>query len=33
MWSLICLAGLCVVTTISYQIGKMKGWDEWDERN
>lgn len=27
------LLGICLVSAISYQIGKLKGWDEWDERH
>jgi hypothetical protein len=31
MWSSAVLLGIGLVTVISYQIGKIKGWDEWDE--
>ncbi|NYE07584.1 hypothetical protein F4694_004395 [Bacillus niacini] len=32
MWSGVMLLGIGIVCVVSYQIGKMKGWDEWDEQ-
>lgn len=33
MWSGAVLLGICLVSLFSYQVGKMKGWDQWDKEN
>jgi hypothetical protein len=33
MWSGLVLLGIGMVSLVSYQIGKMRGWDQWDKEN